>query len=545
MGIVKIGSREPAARSAYSCGGEDLTREDRMLLQSFPDPESLGSDQAEVDCELASSRGQMCNIPYGIYDLHGGLAEVLSLETWNSCLTEDDRLRLAAYLPDMEQQDFVTTMKELFSGDAMFFGSPVKSFFHGLSGGLYSPQVSQARELLMMFQRRRHYHFLKWYHDDMVAKFASMSNLLRSSDTSATLGEKLPISRRHVYEKRFPCVSLSSTIPPVTIKDETATVSSPMECAKLAGGPLSTHCSTRHDERAHAAKSVEMNSLESQILRPLSDPMQNCSKLPKGVLKIRTGCASVADGSEGTRHRPGPVLADQPGAQSSRICTPPLVFRHGVHGFSDNPSSHTNRINSTSDSSHRTPLQREGTLEPYAPMGKIPPRVQMTVPQEHSAVCPSMTGFYQPAANHSLAYSSEAYGTRERAHMEDLLKNFGCGQNIVAHQISPDPYARAMDGLQTNGYSSSKNAESISDMLSLGTRTYPLHSSASELLETVCNHREGAPSANAVAEAEESRQFTYTYARRKPHNRSTMAERTVPPSAVDGMAIMKAKAIRL
>ncbi|XP_066326478.1 uncharacterized protein [Miscanthus floridulus] len=550
MGIVKIASREPAAKSGYSCGDEDLTREDRMLLQSFPYPESLGSEQAEVDCELAASRGQMCNIPYGLYDLHG-LTEVLSLDTWNSCLTEDDRLHLAAYLPDMDQQDFVTTMKELFSGDAMFFGSPLRSFFHGLNGGLYSPQVSQARELLMMLQTRRHYHFLKWYHDGMVGKFASMSNLLRSSGTSASLGEKVPISHRRVYEKRFPCVSLSSTTP-VTIKDEIATVSSPMKRAKLTDGPLSTHCSTRHSETAYVAKSAEMNSLESQTFHHLSDPRQNCSKLPKGVLKIRTGCASVIDGSEGTHHRPGLVRAGQPGTQSSRFCTPPRVFAHDVHGFPEN-SSHINRINCTSASSQRTPLQWEGTLEPYALMGKIPLGVQMTVPEEHSAVYPSMMlrGFYQPAANHSLAYSSEAYDTRECAHMKDLLKNFG-GQNIIVHQSSPDPYARVSDGHQMNGYStmhSLRNAESVSEMLSLGTRIYPPYNNVSEQRETMRKHHDGmkleSPPARAVAEAEESRQFAYTYARRKPHKRSTMAEDTVSPSVLDGMANMKAKAIKL
>jgi hypothetical protein len=440
-------------------------------------------------------------------------------------------------------------MKELFSGDAMFFGSPVGSFFLGLSGGLYSPQVSQARELLMMLQRRRHYHFLKWYHDGMVAKFASMSNLVRSSDTSATLGEKVRISHRRVYEKRFPCVSLSSTTPAVTIKDEIATVSSPMKRAKLTDGPLSTHCSTRHNERTHVAKSAEMNSLESQTFHPLSDPRQNCSKLPKGVLKIRTGCASVIDGSEGTHHRHGLVRADQPGTQSSRFCTPPLVFAHDVHSFPEN-SSHINRINGMSASSQRTPLQWEGTLEPYALMGKIPLGVQMTVPEEHHAVYPSMMlrGFYQPAANRSLAYSSEAHDTRESAHMKDLLKNFG-GQNIVVHQSSPDPYARVRDSHQMNGYSSSRNAESMSEMLSLGTRIYPPHNNVSEPLETMHKHREGMklepPPAKPVTEAEESRQFAYTYARRKTHKRSTMAEDTVSPSGLDSMANIKAKAIKL
>ncbi|KAF8654513.1 hypothetical protein HU200_061704 [Digitaria exilis] len=518
MGIVKITSGEPAAKSGYSCGDEDLTRDDRMLLQSFPIHESLDSELAEVDCELAMSRGQICNVPYGLYDLVD-FTEVLSLETWNSCLTEDDRFRLAAYLPDMEQQDFVTTMKELLSGDAMFFGSPSRSFFIQLKGGLYSPQVSQARELLMSLQRRRHYHLLKLYHDGIIGKFASMAQLLGSSDKNASL-----IPHNWVYEKRVSCVGLSSSI----------------------------HCSTGHNETAHAAKSEEMNLLESRIFHSVSDPRQNRGKLPKGVLKIRSAHASLTDGSKGIHHRPGLVLADQVGMQGSSFFVPPHAFARDVRCSSENSSSQINTMSGTS-SSRLSPLQWKGTLETYAVLGKTALGVQMTVPEEHNASYPSMMlrDSYEPAANHGLAYSSEAYDTRECGHMKDLLKNFG-HQNSIVHQSSPDPCARVSNDHQMNGYTtlhSLRNAESSSDMLNLGARIYPPHSNFSEQLETMSKYRDSmkleAPPGKPVTEVEAARQFAYTYVRRKPHKRSTMVEETVSPCALDSMANMKAKAIKL
>ncbi|CAO2169544.1 unnamed protein product [Urochloa humidicola] len=550
MGIVKIASGEPAAKSCYSCGDEDITRDERMLLQSFPTHESYDSELAEVDCELAMSTGQVCNVPYGLYDLPD-LMEVLSLETWNSCLTEDDRFCLTAYLPDMEQHDFVRTMKELFASDAMFFGSPLRSFFLQLNGGLYSPQVSQARELLMAFQRRMHYHFLKSYHDGMVDKFASMAKLLRSSDMRASLREKAPISHNWVYEKCSPCGELSSSTLPITVKGETATVS-PMKRAKLMDGSLTTHCSSRHNETARASKSVEMNRLGSQIFHPLSDPRQNRGKLPKGVLKIRTSCSSLIDVSKGIRYRPRLVLADQLGMQSSSFCAPLHASAHDVLGSSENPSSHINTVNGMSASSRQKPLQQKGTQETCSPIGKSPLGVQMTVPEEHNAVYPPtmLRGFCQPATNLSLAYSSEAYDTREFGHMKDLLKNFG-HENSIIHQSSPDPCAGGSDGHQMNGYTtlhSIRNAENVSEMLNLGTGIYPPHNKLSEQLETVCKYHDGeklgAPPAKPVTEVEEARQFAYTYARRKPHKRSTMVEDTMSPTVLS-MANLKAETIKL
>ena len=97
-----------------------------------------------------------------------------------------------------------------------------------------------------------------------------------------------------------------------------------------------------------------------------------------------------------------------------------------------------------------------------------------------------------------------------------------------------------------NGYKtlhSIRNVESISEMLNLGT------GKLSEQLETVHKYHDGvkleAPPAKPVTEVEEARQFAYTYARRKPHKRSTMVEDTVSPGVLDSMPNMKVKAIKL
>ncbi|KAL6858906.1 hypothetical protein ACP4OV_017908 [Aristida adscensionis] len=328
MGIVKIANGVPAAQSCYRCGDEDLTLDERMLLQSFHGHESDDCEHADADCELAMFKGEICNIPYDLYDLHE-VSEILSLETWNLCLTEDDRFHLAAYLPDMDQYDFFITMKELFSGDAMFFGSPLRSFFHKLNSGFYSPEVYQARALLMIFQRRRYYYSLKSFHDCMVGKFGSMDMLSKSSDMSTTFGDC--ISHHWGYEKRLPRPDLSNPTLPIIIKVE-ADTSSPLKRAKLMDGTSTAHCSTNHNGAIPGAKSVEMNSMKDHVFHPSCEPRKIIRKLPKGVSKIRPSCACVTDGNEGMHHTPGTILVDELGMQISSFCTTSYAFAPGFPG---------------------------------------------------------------------------------------------------------------------------------------------------------------------------------------------------------------------
>lgn len=121
-------------------------------------------ESGEEFCQVGD---QTCSIPYELYDLPG-LKDVLSMDVWNENLTEEERFGLSKYLPDMDQENFMCTLKELFSGDNLHFGSPIDKLFELLKGGLCEPRVALYRKGLSFFQKRQHYHTLRKHHDGLV-----------------------------------------------------------------------------------------------------------------------------------------------------------------------------------------------------------------------------------------------------------------------------------------------------------------------------------------------------------------------------------------
>ncbi|GFP94866.1 nuclear factor related to kappa-b-binding protein [Phtheirospermum japonicum] len=140
----------------------------------FDDCDSgAGSDDFDL-LELGETGEEFCqagdqtrSIPYELYDLPG-LKDVLSMEVWNEVLTEEERLCLSKYLPDMDHENFVRTLKELFSGDNLHFGNPIDKLFEMMKGGLCEPRVALYRQGLNFLQRRQHYHYLRKHHNGMV-----------------------------------------------------------------------------------------------------------------------------------------------------------------------------------------------------------------------------------------------------------------------------------------------------------------------------------------------------------------------------------------
>ncbi|OVA09961.1 Nuclear factor related to kappa-B-binding protein [Macleaya cordata] len=125
------------------------------------------SELGEIGEEFCQVGNQSCSIPYELYDLPG-LGEILSQDVWNDLLTEEERFSLAEYLPDMDQDTFTRTLKELFSGDNFHFGSPVVKLFKMLKGGVCQPRVALYRQGLNYLQKREHYHHLRRYQNSMV-----------------------------------------------------------------------------------------------------------------------------------------------------------------------------------------------------------------------------------------------------------------------------------------------------------------------------------------------------------------------------------------
>lgn len=174
----------PRSRESMS-SDEEVIRRRNSAAESDDDDEfddadsGAGSDDfdllelGETGAEFCQIGNQTCSIPLELYDL-SGLEDVLSVDVWNECLSEEERFELAKYLPDMDQETFVQTLKELFSGCNMHFGSPVKKLFDMLKGGLCEPRVALYREGLSFFQKRQHYHLLRKHQNNMVSNLCQI-----------------------------------------------------------------------------------------------------------------------------------------------------------------------------------------------------------------------------------------------------------------------------------------------------------------------------------------------------------------------------------
>lgn len=127
-------------------------------------------ESGEEFCQVGD---QTCSIPYELYDLQG-LGDVLSMDVWNDVLTEEERFCLTQYLPDMDQETFMRTLKDLLTGCNLHFGNPLNKLFNMLKGGLCEPRVALYRQGLIFFQKHQHYHLLRKYQNVMVNSFCQI-----------------------------------------------------------------------------------------------------------------------------------------------------------------------------------------------------------------------------------------------------------------------------------------------------------------------------------------------------------------------------------
>ncbi|XP_062081946.1 uncharacterized protein LOC133788469 [Humulus lupulus] len=171
----------PGSRKSMSSDDDELQRRSSAVESDdddeFDDADSgAGSDDfdllelGETGVEFCQVGNQTCSIPFELYDLQG-LEDILSVDVWNECLGDEERLGLTKFLPDMDQETYMLTLKELFTGSNFHFGSPVKKLFDMLKGGLCEPRVALYREGWNFFQKRQHYHLLRKHQNNMVSNF--------------------------------------------------------------------------------------------------------------------------------------------------------------------------------------------------------------------------------------------------------------------------------------------------------------------------------------------------------------------------------------
>ncbi|KAH0713266.1 hypothetical protein KY285_009301 [Solanum tuberosum] len=155
----------------------------------------LGESKEEF-CQIGD---QTCSIPFELYDL-SGLGDVLSLDVWNEVLSEEERFNLTQYLPDMDQETFMRTLKDLLTSNNMHFGSPLDKLFNMLKGGLCEPRVALYRQGLIFFQKRKHYHQLRNHQNAIVSNLCQIRDAWLSCP-GYSIEEKLQVLNIKKNEK--------------------------------------------------------------------------------------------------------------------------------------------------------------------------------------------------------------------------------------------------------------------------------------------------------------------------------------------------------
>lgn len=196
MGIFRAGVRvtralTPTPSSSSSDDEEHrVSKKYKSRKSSGKGPEVRSLPCATKDSsDLFQVGDSICHLPDELLEL-SNLGDVLSLQSWNDCLSEKERQHLCTFLPDMDKESFQETLKELLSGQNMYFGNPLEDLWEQIIGGLCNPNVVSSRQTLISLQRREYYHDLRRYHNGMVNSLMEMRELWLN-EPEANLEEKL------------------------------------------------------------------------------------------------------------------------------------------------------------------------------------------------------------------------------------------------------------------------------------------------------------------------------------------------------------------
>ncbi|KAF9688006.1 hypothetical protein SADUNF_Sadunf02G0152200 [Salix dunnii] len=298
MGIQKI-CQWSSSSDKVSCSfnGEVKQMRENPVLGADSGSDSDDCGLAELNCELGMVEGQRCSIPYELYDLPD-LREILSLDTWNLCLTEEERFNLSAYLPDMEHATFCLTMKELFDGTELYFGNPSDKFLKRLKAGFYPPKVACFREGLQFLQRKQHYHSLRAYHDRMIQTFLNMRTLWDQYGMSPGIEEKISMWKNRRKQKSINMLDLNESPKDDHLLNEDNLEMKVMKLVESEGSAkdrppfpctnrtkiVAPYCRPKGFLKMKASGNDSFRNHNSKMV--VADSSGDCRSLPKGVLKI-------------------------------------------------------------------------------------------------------------------------------------------------------------------------------------------------------------------------------------------------------------------
>jgi len=262
------------------------------------DSEGSDSENAERGSEVCQIGADVCVVPAQLFDLPNLMA-VLSLNTWNYCLTEEDRESLMQFLPPFEEEDpFKDTMRDLLGGENFHFGSPIMTLFDRLKKGLCHPRVLQYREGLKYLQRKEHYHLIRQYHNQMVNLFLEMQQTWQSCP-EADFEERLQIWHKPQSQPQLPPLPVKSK----RVMRKPVLTRNAVKAAALDGAKkrLIEGMKTKVLELPTRGKFLQEKKLPVATAPVLPAKKKMAMLIPKrvgfkGVLKIKTGPRGAAEG---------------------------------------------------------------------------------------------------------------------------------------------------------------------------------------------------------------------------------------------------------
>ncbi|XP_073260549.1 uncharacterized protein [Populus alba] len=117
-------------------------------------------------------------VPREIFELQN-LAEVLSYETWQNHLSEDERNLLMQFLPTGLGTEEV--VEALLAGDNFHFGNPLLRWGASLCSGNLHPDVVLSQEQHLKADKKAFYSKLQDYHIDMITYLQKLKDTWESS----------------------------------------------------------------------------------------------------------------------------------------------------------------------------------------------------------------------------------------------------------------------------------------------------------------------------------------------------------------------------
>ncbi|KAJ6401226.1 hypothetical protein OIU84_016607 [Salix udensis] len=139
-------------------------------------------------------------VPREIFDLQN-LEEVLSYETWQNHLSEDERNFLTQFLPT--GLDTEEVVEALLAGDNFHFGNPLLRWGAALCSGNLHPDVVLCQEQHLKADKKAFYSKLQDYHIDMITYLQKLKDTWESSkDPEKEILQKIWRRSRSNADKR-------------------------------------------------------------------------------------------------------------------------------------------------------------------------------------------------------------------------------------------------------------------------------------------------------------------------------------------------------